>query len=177
MSRLTSRLLGVLVLAVGTAGAAQAEGLYLGANIAAPNYNSAINGSGGGGGGGSAGAGLYGGYTLGPNFAVEGGYSFLGSTHDINGVARGQSLYLDGVGSVMFAPQWSLQGRLGVAQGWFSSPGGNDHSPGLKAGVGLQYDLTQHYALRLGYDYYRFANAFDAKANVGQTTFGLKVTF
>ena len=43
--------------------------------------------------------------------------------------------------------------------------------------MGVQYDLTRTTALRLGYDRYRFADAFDAKPDVGETSFGVKVSF
>lgn len=173
----TCKILGVLALSAATAGAAHAEGLYFGAALGAPNYSSTINGSGGGGGGSGPGFGLYGGLTLAPYFAIEAGYADLARSRDVGGVAKTQSIYLDGVGSVKLAPKWALQGRLGIAEGWLETPGGDDHSPGLKIGAGLQYDLTPTYALRLGYDYYRFTSAFHDKANVGQTTLGLKVNF
>ena len=175
VSELNKRLIGVALLAGGMT-VAHAEGLYLGGSIGTPNYSS-INGIGGGGGGDGTGLKLYGGYQWTPNFAVEGGLFSLGRSSDVMGSVKARGAYLDGVGSYAFAPKWSVLGSLGVAQARFSTTQGNDSSPALKLGAGLQYDLTQQVALRLQYDRYHFTNAFGAKPNVGAYTFGVKVGF
>lgn len=59
-------------------------------------------------------------------------------------------MYGDGDGSNAFAPKWSLLGSLGIAEGHLTTTAGNDASPALKFGVGVQYDLTKTTALRLG---------------------------
>lgn len=176
VSELNKRLIGVALLAGGMT-VAHAEGLYLGGSIGTPNYSSSINGIGGGGGGDGTGLKLYGGYQWTPNFAVEGGLFSLGRSSDVMGSVKARGAYLDGVGSYAFAPKWSVLGSLGVAQARFSTTQGNDSSPALKLGAGLQYDLTQQVALRLQYDRYHFTNAFGAKPNVGAYTFGVKVGF
>jgi OOP family OmpA-OmpF porin len=84
---------------------------------------------------------------------------------------------LDGVGSYSFAPQWSVLGRLGVAEAHFDTSAGNDSSSGVKMGGGLQYDLTKQVALRVQYERYHFFNAFDAKPNIGEYTAGVKISF
>lgn len=167
-----------LALLAGAVAGAHAEGLYVGGALSAPNYTDSINGVGGGSGGSGPGLKLYGGYQLTPNFALEGSYFNLGRSHDNNGgEAKAQGLSLDGVGSYEFAPKWSVLGSVGLAEARLETSAGNGSSPALKLGVGLQYDLTKTTSLRLGYDQYRFTNAFDGKPNVGQTVFGVKVGF
>ncbi|MFT3816136.1 MAG: outer membrane beta-barrel protein [Rubrivivax sp.] len=175
-----TRSLAALSLLAGIAAGANAatEGPYAGGALGAPNYVDTINGVGGGNGGRGPGLKLYGGYQLSPNLAVEGGYFNLGRSDRGNGgTARAQGLYVDGIGSVEFAPRWSLLGSVGLAQARLRTSVGNDSSPALKLGVGLQYDLTKTTALRLGYDHYRFIDAFDGRPNVGQAVFGVQVGF
>ena len=88
-----------------------------------------------------------------------------------NGIA------LDAVGNYMFAPQWSVLGRVGVAEGRFNTSFGNDSSAALKMGAGVQYDLSKQVALRLQYERYHFTNAFDGKPNIGEYTAGVKFSF
>jgi OOP family OmpA-OmpF porin len=177
VTRSLSKTLAALSLALGAIAGAHAEGAYVGGDLSKPDFSSAINGAGGDGGGRSVGGKLYGGYQFTPNFAVEGGYFNLGRSKDINGIAKGEGLYVDGVGSLRLAPQWSAYGSLGVAEARLKTPTGNDSSPALKLGLGVQYDLSKDVALRLGYDRYHFTNAFDDKPNVGEAAFGVRVAF
>lgn len=163
------------VLVLGGIGAAHAEGPYVGGNLGTPDYSSTIDGVGGNGSG-VAGK-LFGGYQFTPNFALEGGYFDLGHIDDGTGRVKLRGAYLDAVGLYEFAPKWSVLGRAGLAEGRFTSVGGKDSSPALKLGAGIQYDLTDRVALRTEYERYRFTDAFDAKANVGVVSVGLKVAF
>lgn len=159
------------------AATAQAEGLYLGGAVGAPDYSSTINGYGTGDGGRGPAFKLFGGYQVNPYFAVEGGAFNLGRSAPTDGSARIYGAYVDAVGTLPVAPGWSLLGSAGLAQAHLTTPLGNDNSPGLKMGVALKYDLSSRTSLRLGYDRYRFTNAFDDKANVGSTTLGVQVGF
>jgi len=156
-------------------GAAQAEGLYVGGNLGAPDYKSSINGISGDGSG--VGGKLYGGYQLTPNFALEGGFVDLGHIDDGSGKVDLRGVYLAAVGSYEFAPRWSVLGSAGLAQARFTTSNGNDSSPAVQLGAGLQYDLSQHVALRAEYEHYHFTDAFDAKPNVGEFSLGIKVGF
>jgi OOP family OmpA-OmpF porin len=166
-------------LAAGTVGSASAEGLYMGADIGHPQYSNDVNGIGGGdaASNGGIGAKLYGGYTLTPNFALEGSVFRLGHTRMGDETANTTGVALDGVGNYMFAPKWSVLGRLGVAEGHFSTSLGNDSSAALKMGAGVQYDWTNQVAFRVQYERYHFLNAFESKPNVGEVTAGIKVSF
>jgi len=167
----------VFVAAIGAACTAQAEGLYVGGALGAPDYRSSIDGVGGGGGGAGPGLKVYGGYELTPNFALEGGYFDLGRSPDVGGTARARGLYVDGIGSLMLMPDWSLQGSVGLAEARLRTSLGNGSSPAVKLGLGVQYDLSSSTALRLGYDRYRFTDAFGGKPNVGETVIGVKIRF
>ena len=174
ISRFNSKTL--VILAALAAGAAHADGLYVGGSLGKPDYSGSINGIGSGSGDGT-GLKVYGGTALNKNFALEGGLFDLGKTSSSAGTAKGHGLYVDGVGSYEFAPQWSLLGRVGVVEGRFSSSLGNDASSGLKIGAGLQYELSRQVSLRLEYERFHFVNLFDGKPNLGQASFGVKVGF
>jgi OOP family OmpA-OmpF porin len=173
ISRFTSKTL-VILAALATC-SAHAEGLYVGGSLGLPDYSGSINGVATGSGG--TGLKIYGGAALNKNFALEGGLFDLGKSSSSAGTVKGHGLYLDGVGTYELAPQWSLLGRVGLAEGRFSTSLGNGSSPALKFGAGVQYDLTRQVSLRLEYERYHFVNLFDGKPNVGQTTFGVKVGF
>jgi OOP family OmpA-OmpF porin len=169
--------LAVALLAA-TAAAAHAEGAYVTGALTAPRYGDDFNGVGGGGGGAGVGAKIAAGYQFTPNLAVEGGYADLGRSHDINGTAKGQALFVDGVASVEVAPKVSVHGSIGVAEGRLqTNTQGDDRSPALLLGVGADYALTDTTALTVGYDHYRFADAYDGKPSVGQALFGIKVKY
>jgi len=179
MSTRFAKPLVALSLLAGIGGVAHAEGLYVGGALSAPNYSSQINGFGGGDGGSGPGLKLYGGYHVTPNFALEGGYFNLGKSHSdgTGGTAKAQGVFLDGVASYEFVPKWSVLGSVGVAQAHLKTSDGSDDSPALKVGAGLQYDVSKTTSLRVGYERYRFTNAFDDKPYVGQTTLGANFAF
>ena len=177
----SSRNLVVVALAIGACTAARADGPYVGADLGHPQYSNSINGIGGGdtSNNGSVAAKLYGGYAFTPNWSLEGGVFRLGHAHDgISGdTVNSRGLFVDGVGTYAFAPQWSVLGRVGVAEARFTTTLGNDSSSGVKAGAGIQYDLTKQVGLRVQYERYHFFNAFDAKPNVGEFSAGIKFSF
>ena len=81
------------------------------------------------------------------------------------------------VGKMALAPKWSLTGSAGVAEGRFTTTNGDDRSPALKLGVGVEYAMAHDAALTLGYDRYHFTDAFGGKPNVGSPFVGVKVGF
>jgi len=83
----------------------------------------------------------------------------------------------DGVARYEFAPGWQVLGVAGLAHGRFHTSAGNDNSPALKIGLGLQYAVNDRTALRLQVDRYRFSNAFGEKPNLGQVSLGVQVGF
>jgi OOP family OmpA-OmpF porin len=174
ITRTPRNTLAALFVAGGFA-AAHAEGLYVGGALGTPDYHSTINGIGGDGSG--VGGKIFGGYQLTPNFALEGGYFDLGHIDDGAGKVTTRGVYLDAVGTLPLASQWSLLGSAGLAQGRLKTTFGDDSSPALKLGLGVQYDLSKQVALRAQYERYHFTSAFDDKANIGAATVGIKVGF
>jgi OOP family OmpA-OmpF porin len=169
---------GALAVALLTAaaGAAHAEGPSVGASAGAQSWSGGVDGVHGESRG--LGAKLFVGYALSPHFAIEAGAMDLGRIDDRLGArASATGGYLDGVGRYEIAPQWSMLGRLGVARARFSIARGQDSTNGLKVGAGVQYDLSLNVALRGEYEYYRFQDAFDTRARIGQFTTGIKVSF
>ena len=171
----TTPTLLALLLGIGAVGAAQAAGFYAGASVGAPDWNSSVGGIDGDSHG-MAGK-LYGGYSFTPNFALEAGAARLGHESDASGSVRAHGAYQDAVGTWPLAQDWSLLGRLGLAHGRFTGPGGDSSDTGLKLGAGLQYQITPTMALRTEYEQYRFHDVFGANANLGQVTAGLKLDF
>jgi len=164
-----------VTLIAGCIGAAEAEGLYVGGSLGTPNYRDSINGISGKGSG--VGGKVYGGYQIIPNFAVEAGYFDLGHIDVTSGKVNTRGAFVDGVGMYEFAPAWSVLGRVGLAQGRFTTSTGDDSSAGLRLGAGLEYGLSKTIALRGEYADYHFTNAFGHTANIGEFTAGVKIGF
>jgi OOP family OmpA-OmpF porin len=159
----------------GAVGAAQAEGLYVGGGVGLPDYHSSINGVAGGGSG--TGLKLYGGYQFNPNFALEAGAFELGHIDNSSGRANARGAFVDAVGFYPLNERLSLLGSAGIAHGRWDTTNGDDSSPALKLGAGVQYALSNSVSLRAQYERYQFTSAFDAKPGVGETTVGLNYKF
>ena len=170
-----SKTLLALLLAAAGIGAAHAEGFSAGGSLGAPDWISTVDGVDSNGRG-VAGK-LYGGYSFTPNFALEAGAMRLGESRDASGKVKANGAYLDAVGTLPLDKDWALLGRIGAANGRFTGPSGDSSDTGLKVGAGVQYQLRPAVALRAEYKQYRFHDVFDAKANVGQFTAGVKVDF
>lgn len=164
------------LIAVGSLAAmsAHAEGLYVGGNIGAPHFGDPINGVGNDSGG-VAGK-IYGGYQLTPNFALEAGAATLGHTDDPFGRAKGHGVFVDAVGIVPVAQDWSLLGRIGVAHVDLNTSNGDDNGAALKIGAGAQYAISTNTALRAEWERYR-PDAFGTRTNIDQYTVGVKFSF
>lgn len=165
----------VLVLSLALAGAAHAEGLYVGGALGVPDNHGTIAGVDGNGNG--TGLKIYGGWQLNPYFALEANTFSLGRIEGNGDHVDTRGLSLDAVGRYELAPRWSVLGSAGLARARFSTTDDKEGANGLKLGVGVEYALTPSTALRLGYDRYHFSNVFDSNANVGQTNFGVKFNF
>ncbi|HSI58681.1 MAG TPA: porin family protein [Ideonella sp.] len=171
-----THLAAALALALGTLATAtsHAEGLYLGGNIASPNWRNSSSGVGGDDSG--VGVNVYGGYAINPNFSLEAGVMTLGKTQGLLGDAKATGGYLDAVGTFPIAPQWSLLGRVGYANAKIKTDLGDDSGGGVKFGAGVQYDLTPTTALRGEWARYRI-DAFNANTNIDQYSVGVKLGF
>lgn len=174
-----------LALLAGGAGFAQAQSfgqgntpsqpLYGGINLGSPQWRADVNGVANDDHGTSGK--LYLGYQLGPVLSVEGGYLDLGKISDPLGQARARGLFVDAVGTWPIAPQWSVVGRAGLAHGDIKTSTGDDTSLGLRAGLGLQYDLNPSVALRGELERNRFTDVFGQGLSTDQVTLGVKMKF
>jgi len=146
---------------------------------------------------------LFVGYQLNDNFALEGGYFYLGNFLRISGTAtaptaasfngsdQGQGVNMDLVGMLPFGKGFSGIGRLGAAYfrsdataaasavGNVSPATGTANRGILEAGLGLQYDFTKTVAGRL--EWLRYFNATNSltgsDVNIDLYSAGLVVKF
>jgi OOP family OmpA-OmpF porin len=177
MSKKNTKALIALGITAACVSAAHAQDVYVGGALSAPNYNDQVNHYGDAESGRGPGAKLYGGLQLNPHVAVEAGLMNLGRTQNTGGSATIYGGFVDALGTLPLAPQWSLLGRAGLAEGRLTSSTGDTTSAALKAGVGLQYDITPTVAVRVEYEHYHFVSAFGDKPEVGQASVGLKIGF
>lgn len=172
--RKTALTAATLALGLLAAAGSHAEGLYLGGDLAAPNWHSSSSGVGGSDSG--VGVNVYGGYAINPNFSLEAGAMTLGKSRGALGDAKATGGYLDAVGTFPVAPQVSVLGRVGYANAKIKTDLGDDSGGGVKFGAGLQYDLNATTALRTEWTRYRI-DAFNANNNIDQFSVGVKVGF
>jgi OmpA-OmpF porin, OOP family len=163
-------------LGAGSLGAisAHAEGFYAGGSLGVPHYRDGINGIEGDGSGLSGK--VYGGYAISPNFALEAGVADLGHVDTSAGTVKGHGEFVDAVGIAPLSDKWSLLGRVGLAHVNLDTSNGDSSGTGLKFGLGAQYSLTSNTSLRGEWERYR-PDAFGAKPNIDQYTFGVRVAF
>lgn len=123
---------------------------------------------------------FYGGYQFTPNFALEAGYAGMGKFQAPSGEVKASGLYLDAVGTIPLAPQWSALGRVGVVDTESKISGSGlsvkDHDTGLKVGAGLQYDFSPTTALRGEWERYR-VGMDSVRSNIDQYSLGVVVKF
>lgn len=169
------------LLALGT-GAAQAQlsaapstPYYLGGSLGSSSWRGQVNGVDGSDGGSSYK--VYGGYQFTPNYALELSSVRLGYQRDGAGnqaFARGYSV--DGVGLLPLGNNFSLLGRVGLADMKTLTTAGSDHGLALKVGAGVQYQLNPRTALRAEWERYRL-DAFNAHPSADNFTVGVKFGF
>jgi OOP family OmpA-OmpF porin len=141
---------------------------------------------------------IYGGYQINENWAVEGGYFNLGNfgytatTNPIgtlNGDIKIQGVNLDLVGMVPLSKSFSAFGRVGVthsqSRDHFTSTGAvnvinpnpRENSNNWKAGLGLQYALSDRTAIRGEVERYRVRDAIGHRGDVNMVSVGLVYHF
>lgn len=143
---------------------------------------------------------VFGGYQFTPNLGVEAGYFDLGNFGyrastapggSLSGDIRLKGLNLDLVGTLPLAGRLSALGRLGVvsvrASDNFSATGAvrmpyasaspSKRSAGVKAGLGLMYDVTDSLAVRAEVERYRIKDAVGNRGDVDLLSVGLIYRF
>ena len=105
--------------------------------------------------------GAVGGYTIGPNFALELGYTNLGSILDsvANDTANFSAVELSAVASFWVIQQYFLFGKLGIANTTVTGlglTGVNRLAPTY--GLGIHYNVMPAVVVRYGWDHYGFGD-------------------
>lgn len=157
------------------AGAAQAQGLYIGGSVGGSHYkgnsvgNAETDRS-------STGGKVYGGYQLTPNFGIEGGYADLGKFDSRAGALKADGAYLDAVGKLPLSGPWSAIGRVGVFNAKTDGLGGSGRDTNAKVGAGVEYAIDGNLAVRGEWERYRLDTS-RGKANTDLYTVGVNYAF
>jgi OOP family OmpA-OmpF porin len=141
---------------------------------------------------------LYGGYQFNRNFALEGGYFDLGQfgfmanttpTGTLNGSIKLRGVNLDAVGILPITEKFSAFGRVGLnyaqARDSFSgtgavlvlNPNPSKRDTNYKAGLGLQYAITDSLGVRLEAERYRINDAMSNRGDIDLVSVGLVYRF
>ncbi len=87
---------------------------------------------------------VFGGYQFTRNIAAELGYGMLFDKNDVEVTA----LELVAVGMFPIANQFSVIGKLGLANVEADTPGGSEDKTELTYGIGVQFDVSRNLAVR-----------------------------
>ena len=184
------KLIFVLIAAATAMGSAQAQTgrAYVGVGVASADHTTSLPGTTNGTSDGWKASGkLFGGYDFDNTWGVEAGYTdFRKSDYSYNlgaqtvrGQADGHSTYLAAKATAPVNEQFSVFGKLGVANNKVSLHNDpfykGDSKNEVYAGVGGQYNLNQKVALTLEYERYGKSKDIGAKADV--ITVGAKYAF
>ncbi len=96
---------------------------------------------------------LIGGYLVGPDFALELGYSNLGA---LESVIEFAALEFSAVAFFPITARFALVGKMGIAKTTESAFGEKLSRLGPTYGIGGKTDITQSLSLRLGWDHYAY---------------------
>ena len=160
------------LLAIAVTSIVHAEGLYVGANVS-PSSDGKIQYAAGGttsqrGASGKAlPFGVFAGYALTPDWALEGGYRASGGTtrFDLDPgyqlKLRASAAYLAARGTWQLDEDWSLFAKAGIARsrvefsidGRNAPPGESANKTGLYASVGAAYQINKDVALQLEWEH------------------------
>ena len=112
-----------------------------------------------------------------PNFGIEAGWADIGKFRSGAGEVKGNGLYVDAVGTLPLANNFSALARVGVFNGKLDSTlAGSDRSTNLKVGAGVQYDIDKNIGVRGEWERYRF-KAFGTASNTDVYSVGVNYKF
>lgn len=141
---------------------------------------------------------VFSGYQFGSNFAIEGGYfdlgdfsyrSYMTPQSVLTGHSTVRGLNIDLVGILPLGEKLSAFGRLGMARtqvkdkyrGYGAVPlthfSSRNREDSHKYGLGLQYDFTDNFALRLEAERYDVKNAMFSKNDIDMYSVGVVYRF
>lgn len=141
---------------------------------------------------------LFGGYRFNPYFAIEGGYSLLGSfqfrnpaggTTKLVGTSKPVVLSVDAIGSWPLAGGVSLYARAGLAhsktKASLDDTGTTGTSQthfkntkwGYHAGIGAAWEISERFEVRIEWEHYRVADGFGEHTDVDLVSWGASYRF
>ena len=141
---------------------------------------------------------LFGGYQFNEHFALEGGYFDLGEfgytattlpAGTLSGNIAVSGLNIDAVGILPFTEKFSAFGRIGLlyakAEDFFEGTGAvivldpeaSESGASYKYGVGLQYDFTESFGMRLESERYRIDDAVGSDGDIDLLSLGVVFRF
>jgi OmpA-OmpF porin, OOP family len=100
---------------------------------------------------------ILGGYQFHRNIAAELGYGMLFDKSDVEVTA----IELVGVGMFPIANQFSLIGKLGLANVEADGPGGSEDKTEITWGIGVQFDVSRNLGVRALWQRYETDEALD----------------
>jgi opacity protein-like surface antigen len=100
---------------------------------------------------------VFGGYQFTRNIAAELGYGMMFDKSDVEVTA----LELVAVGMFPIANQFSLIGKLGLANVEVDSPGGSEDKTEITWGIGVQFDVSRNLGVRALWQRYETEEALD----------------
>jgi OOP family OmpA-OmpF porin len=152
-----------------------AEGLYIGGNVGGSRFSDDVMGGPADRNG--TGLKLYGGYAINPNFSIEAGVARLGKVNSAADEIKGGGMFVDAVGVIPLANNFSLLGRVGVFNGKLDSTlAGDEWGTSVKFGAGVQYAIDKNISVRGEWERYRF-DALNVKPDADLYSIGLNYRF
>ena len=104
--------------------------------------------------------GFFGGYSVNPNFAVEAGYTNLGTV--ASGNIKFNAMEVSAVGTFPINQQFSLYGKLGMASTKEEATLFGTTLSGTRSaatyGLGGQFNVNPNIGIRLGWEHYGFGD-------------------
>jgi OmpA-OmpF porin, OOP family len=100
---------------------------------------------------------VFGGYQFTRNIAAELGYGMMFDKSDVEVTA----LELVAVGMFPIANQFSVIGKLGLANVEVDSPGGSEDKTEITWGIGVQFDVSRNLGVRALWQRYETEEALD----------------
>jgi opacity protein-like surface antigen len=183
------KLIFALIAAATAMGSAQAQqgSPYVGVGVSSVDHSVSLPGTTNGNSDGYKASGkIFGGYDFDKTWGVEAGYvdyrksdySYNLGTQTIHGQSEGHSTYIAGKATAPINDQFSVFGKLGVAENKVKLNDPifkGDTKTEVYAGVGGQYNLNQKVALTLEYE--RFGKSKDIGQKADVITVGAKYAF
>lgn len=121
--------------------------------------------------------GILGGIAFNKFFAVEVGYTDLGSVDFPGGSLKGTAWNLSAVGSLPLGDYFSLFAKAGGARTEIKEPSFSQTKTGATYGAGGQFNITPAIGIRVSYDRYKVGGGTIPEFNTNVTSIGALFKF